>query len=82
MSRTPADTLVNADGRVRNSRSRRAAIAFATLAANDSASANRICQVRPELAKKDIAGEGNVTSTKKGLARAKGKAASSETKSE
>jgi CRISPR-associated protein Csb1 len=69
-------TLVNADGtREEFNLTHEQAIAFATLAANEfGIGESESVKFDSELAKKDIAGEGNVASTKKGRAQAKAKA--------
>lgn len=70
-------TLVNADGsREEFKLTHEQAITFAKLAAKDFGVADaQSVKFDSELAKKDIAGEGNVASTKKGRAQAKAKAA-------
>lgn len=70
-------TLVNADGsREEFKLSHEQVIAFAKLAAKEfGVGESQSVQFDSGLAKKDIAGEGNVTSTKKGRAQAKAKAA-------
>lgn len=74
-------TLVNADGaREEFKLTHEQAIAFATPAAKEfGVGASESVKFDPELAKKDIAGEGNVASTKKGRALAKAKARAADT---
>ncbi|MCC7409726.1 MAG: type I-U CRISPR-associated protein Cas7 [Phycisphaeraceae bacterium] len=69
-------TLVNADGSRKDfTLTHEQAIAFAKLAAKEfGVGDGQSVQFDSNLAKKDIVGEGNVTSTKKGRAQAKAKA--------
>jgi CRISPR-associated protein Csb1 len=68
--------LVNADGtRSELKLTHEQAMSFAKLAANDfGVGASESVKFDPSLAKKDLAGEGDVATTKKGRAQAKAKA--------